>query len=608
MPTPGELSVSFGPPGEVERLLGGDNTPRLTDAEWEAYAAEVKARHQETDVIRRRALSAKVKAAWEARHEQVRKWIKNQPAPELPKVSPETPVFNDIDRFVGARLEAAKIKPMALTSDLEFLRRLSLDTIGLIPTVEEIRAFLADPPSVRRKRAIDRLLADPGWADHWVSYWQDVLAENPGILKPDLNNTGPFRWWLHQSFTDEIPFDRLVSELVEMEGSVYEGAPVGFGQATLNDAPMAAKADIIFQAFQGEKLSCARCHNAPFHPFKQKDLFSLAAMLEGKEVTLPATSTVPVVEGRRKPLVEVTLKPGDVIGPEWPFQENLVHLAAIADLPSFSTVPTRHFFAAHIVSPQNERFAQVIVNRVWKRYMGVGLVEPPEDWSQTEPSHPELLRYLAREFLLSGYDLKRLARLIFSSHTYQRKPNPAAPALTAPDERLFAGPAHRRMSAEQLVDSLHQSVGKNFLSEELNLNPAGDRPPRQFLNLGKPRRAWEFTALSNERDRPALALPMAQSNVDVLTAFGWRQSRQSPLTTRDDAPRELQTLILANGILGTRIVRLSDDSAITELCLQDLSLEELLQETFLRVLSRPPSASETEMFQETWAHSMLSVR
>ena len=98
--------------------------------------------------------------------------------------------------------------------------------------------------------------------------------------------------------------------------------------------------------------------------------------------------------------------------------------------------------------------------------------------------------------------------------------------------------------------------------EELNLNPAGDRPPSQFLNMGTPERAWQITALSNERDRPALALPIAQSLVDVMTAYGWRQSRQNAVTTRDDAASPMQTLILANGILGTRIVRLSDDSAI----------------------------------------------
>jgi hypothetical protein len=114
--------------------------------------------------------------------------------------------------------------------------------------------------------------------------------------------------------------------------------------------------------------------------------------------------------------------------------------------------------------------------------------------------------------------------------------------------------------------------------------------------MGAPERAWEITALSNERDRPALALPIAQSLVDVMTAYGWRQSRQNAVTARDDAASPMQTLILANGILGTRIVRLSDDSAFTALCLRDLPLEALIDETFLRVLSRLPLDEERRMF------------
>lgn len=593
-PSPGELAVSFGRPGEIERMLGPDSSPQLTDAEWEPYIAKAMERHRLADVARRRSVSAAVVAAWNERHQKIRERLNALPGPQAPKVSSAIPVYNDIDRFVGARLEAAKVNPAPLTSDLEFLRRLSVDTIGLIPTTAEIRAYLAEPPALRRKKAIERLLADPNWADNWVSYWQDVLAENPGILKPDLNNTGPFRWWLHQSFSDGVPFDRLVTELIEMEGSAVQGAPAAFAQATLNDAPMAAKADIIAQAFLGQKLGCARCHDAPFHPFKQKDLFSLAAMLNGKPLKLPATSTVPLVEGGRRPAVSITLKPGAAIDPEWPFH-NLIEHAESGALPSQSAVPSRSELAALIVSPENERFAQVIVNRVWKRYMGTGLVEPVDDWSHAKPSHPELLQYLAREMMRSGYDLKHVTRLILSSHAYQRKP-----VVEPPEQKthLFAGPARRNMTAEQLVDSLHRTVGKDFDCEDLNLNPAGDRPPSQFLDMGKPSRAWQLTALSNERDRPALALPIAQSLVDVMTTYGWRQSRQNAATTRDDAPSPMQTLILANGILGTRIVRLSDDSAFTELSLQDLPLEQLVRESFLRVLSRPPSPEESRTFQE----------
>jgi hypothetical protein len=209
-----------------------------------------------------------------------------------------------------------------------------------------------------------------------------------------------------------------------------------------------------------------------------------------------------------------------------------------------------------------------------------------------------LLDYLAREFVLSGYDLKSLAGLIFSSHVYQREPVTSTLAKSNPEKRLFAGPVRRRMSAEQLVDSAHQAVGKPFNCEELNLNPAGNRPLSEFLNMGKPERAWEFTALMNERDRPALALPVAQSVVDVLCTFGWRQARQNPTTVRDDSPSPMQTLLLANGIMGTHVVRLSDDSDFTKLALDNRSLEELVNETFLRVLSRPPSKSEARTAHE----------
>jgi hypothetical protein len=132
----------------------------------------------------------------------------------------------------------------------------------------------------------------------------------------------------------------------------------------------------------------------------------------------------------------------------------------------------------------------------------------------------------------------------------------------------------------------------------MNLNPVGDRPLTEFLNLGTPQRAWEFTALMNERDRPALALPIAQSIVDVLTTFGWRQSRQNPVTVRQDTASPMQTLLLANGVVGTRIARLSDDSAFTELALRDQPVDDLVRQTFMRVLSRPPSASEGAKAQQ----------
>src|SRR4051812_8199560 len=150
------------------------------------------------------------------------------------------------------------------------------------------------------------------------------------------------------------------------------------------------------------------------------------------------------------------------------------------------------------------------------------------------------------------------------------------------------------MSAEQLVDSIFAAVGKPFGAEELNLDPDGRRPPTEFLNLGTPRRAWEFTSTSNERDRPALSLPVVQSLVDVLQTFGWRPARQDPISVRDEATTPLQPALLANGVVSRRVTRLSDDSAITELCLEDRPAETLVRSVYLRILSRPPTEAETE--------------
>ncbi len=164
-----------------------------------------------------------------------------------------------------------------------------------MPTVDEIEAFrsLDDDLNRRRRLLIDQVLADHRWADHWTAYWMDVLAENPNVLKPSLNNTGPFRWYLYDMMRDNVAIDRWVTSLLRMEGSVLSGGPAGFGMATQNDVPMAAKAHIVASAFLGANMKCARCHDAPYHDWTQKQLFSLAAMLARQPIKIPATSSVP---------------------------------------------------------------------------------------------------------------------------------------------------------------------------------------------------------------------------------------------------------------------------------------------------------------------------
>jgi hypothetical protein len=590
-PETGGLSVSISINGAPFKLLSPTQSIELTDGNWADFVEKSREAMQVLNQTSRAKKGGDELERWKKRHQLARELAAKKASTLVPRRTPNFPANNAIDHFINSGLKSAGRRPTALTDDWVFLRRVSLDANGVVPSPKIIKQFQRDKNEGRRAREIDRLLKNSSaWADHWTGYWQDVLAENPNILKPKLNNTGPFRFWIHESLQDNKPMDRFVTELVMMEGSSYYGGPAGFGVATQNDVPMAAKAQLIGQAFLGMQMKCARCHDAPFHNFNQKDLFSIAAMLQRAPLEVPKTSSVPMVEGVRKPRVEVTLKPGTKVAAAWPFKGTELSEPIHSD--------TREQLAAFITGENSNRFAKVIANRVWQRYLGWGLVEPADDWEKAKPSHPLLLDWLAREFVMSGYDLQHLARLIMNSHVYQRQVDAGFVAAGKPTARLFAGPARRRMSAEQLIDSLYAVAGKRMGTEMLTLDVNGRGAINVFLNLGRPRRAWEFTSLSNERDRPSLALPKAQSVVDILSTFGWRDARQDALTVRDHEPNALQPAIMANGIVGRRITQLSDDSAFTELALQSIDTHEMVKQVFLRILSRPPTYEERAMMHD----------
>lgn len=491
------------------------------------------------------------------------------------------------------QFEVASFKLAPLTEDLTFLRRLSLDTIGVPPSEAEIQTFLKDDAKTRRSKAIDRLLSDRRWADNWMGYWQDVLAENPNIINPTLNNTGPFRWWLYESLQDNKPVDLFVTELLRMEGSERFGGPAGFATASQNDVPMAAKGIIVSGAFLGVEMKCARCHDAPSNISKQEDLFQLAAMLQKETIKLPVTSTVPLDrlhQTGRKPLIEITLKPGAEVKPAWPF--NRYCEESIADKLAEDPDNSRDRLATLITAPQNERFAQVMVNRMWRRFMGRGIVDNLADWEKAEASHPELLRWLGRQLVASGYDFKAVARLIFNSQTYQRAVDPK---MSAPSP-LFLAHAPRRLMAEQIVDSLFSATGKPFRVEEVSLDIDSVRAFNSSITLGQPYRAWMLASTSNERDRPSLSLPRIQAVASVMETFGWRGARQDPVNVRDTDSNVLQPAILANGTMGLWLTRLSDDNGMTKLAMENQPLEQLIDRLFMRLLTRHPSAAEKARF------------
>ncbi|WP_425619414.1 DUF1553 domain-containing protein [Anatilimnocola sp. NA78] len=579
----GETSVSIAPAGsDAFQIVAvhGQQFP-LSDEAWLAFEDEQRLRLRDINQQRRAASGKEYHEYWQKRHEYAQQTIK-----ALPAKSKSDSASAAIDEYVNERLKKEGVEPTAVVDDAAFVRRIYLDVIGVGPTAEQVAEFLNDKRPDRRARLIDQLLQQPGWADNWMGYWQDVLAENPNIINPTLNNTGPFRFWLYESLLDNKPFDRLATDLVLMDGSPRQGGPGGFAIASENDAPMAAKSHVLAKALLGMEMNCARCHDAPFHSFTQEQLFNLAAMLGRGTQSLPKTSTIPGGAGALKSdIVKISLKPGDKIAPTWPFAGELKF-----DLPGDlvrKQGDTREELALRLTLPQNERTAEVLVNRFWQRYLGRGFVEPVDDWEQGIPSHPELLEFLAHEFIQSGYDMQQLARAILNSQTYQRQ--------TSSDvklNKLFAAPVRRRLSAEQVLDSLYAAADKRLHCEELNIDVDGSRLEASSISLGLPERAWQFTSLSNERDRPSLSLPSAQPHLNVLEAFGWRASRQDPLTVREKEPTVLQPAVIANGTAAKRIAQFSEDSRFTRAAVAAKSPADFTREAYLQILGRQPSAAE----------------
>lgn len=588
---PGEICFAYAAEGESFLIMTPDSSsaiPFTVDA-WQHLMLDEALRIQDLNRAIRKGASQDYEAYWERRHEMARQIAaaKNN----------TTAAKSIIDEFFTIENSSNISIINSPIEDLAFLRRVTLDTVGRVPSLESIEAFQRDQAPDKRSRWIDDMLAQPSWADAWVGYWQDVLAENPGIVKPEQNNTGPFRWWIYESMLDNKPIDRFATELIMMEGSKYYGGPAGFGMASQNDAPMAAKAQVLAKAFLGMDFSCARCHDAPSHPFMQRELFSLAAMLQRDKLTLPKSSTVPPNPDGRQPLISISLKPGDQLPPEW----------KVDAFPGFE-IPEgilrnandlREQFAVRVTSPTNPRFAKVVVNRVWHRYMGWGLVEPVDDWDSASADESPLLDFLADRFVESGYDLKHVAKLILSSRVYQQQPLGEQSIRKyksdyANTRHYPPGPARRRMTAEQLVDSLVFATGKPLDVEPMSLDPEGRRPPDQFLHLGVADRAWQLASTSTDRDRPALNMPATQQVVDVLTTFGWRDARPSPQTVRDDSASPMQSLVLGNGWTATRIARLTDDHTLTKLALQDQSLDVFTAKMFFMALGRTPTSTEKE--------------
>lgn len=598
-PQLGEFLVAIATEGGPFQVVGGDWQP--TDSAWQSLLDRESAIVRDWNRNARTQVSEREAAYWAKRHEEAAtSAIPPVAPPEI--VSPER-ARNAIDQFVLHHLDANGLEPTPVVDDATFLRRATLDICGRGPTLSELELLgqtQENSIALDRSAVIETLLASDEWADRWTPYWLDVLAENPALTKPTLNNSGPFRYYIHDALVDNWGFDRFVTNLVLMEGSRYLGGPAGFGMASQNDVPLAAKAHILGTAFLGVEMKCARCHDAPSHPFAQADLFSIAAMLNRKPLKVPASSSIPATpEELAEMVVKVSIKPGESIKPVWPFPE-------FSDIESDDrfeqSSDTRAKLAQAITHPENSRFREVVVNRIWTELIGTGLVDMTGDWTDRQPSHPELLKYLAREMLVSGDDIKHVTRLIMNSALYQRAavPGVGPESFDADDLR---GPVRRRLSAEQVVDSLHVAVGKPMRGEVQSFSQDGVQDTSKFVDLGRPSRAWQLVCTASERDRNSLSLPEVDSINELLQAYGWRPQRQEPVHRVDVTPTPLRPMLLANGTAAARLLDVTAGSQVTQLAVDAASPDDFVHGLFRSVLGRSATAKELARFAPAFANS-----
>ncbi len=384
------------------------------------------------------------------------------------------PATSDIDRLVAAKLHKMQIDPSGLADDATFLRRLFLDTIGTLPKPDEVRAFLADARDDKRRRAIDAVLSRDEYADYWTLQWADVLLVN----RDKLGDRGAFEFhrWLRDQFARNRPYNEWVRELIVASGRSDEHGPVNFYRAVRTPEQLA---ESVSQAFLGVRVQCAQCHHHPFEKWSQSDFYGMAGFFNGLERKPVRTASDAKIElvyhagyrETRMPLTEqlVMTKPLDgwVARPESSKGvDNRDRLAANATpfddsgraTPDLAVGDPRSYLADWLTDPSNPWFARLVANRLWKHFLGRGLVEPEDDLRSTNPATNEpLLDWLAEQVVENRYDLKAVMRLILNSRVYQLTADPND--TNRADEQNFSHHYVRRIPAEVLLDAISEVTG-----------------------------------------------------------------------------------------------------------------------------------------------------
>lgn len=463
--------------------------------------------------------------------------------------------INLVDAAVFGKLKQLGIPASDVCDDATFLRRVSLDITGGLPTEEEVRMFLADTSADKRDRLIDRLLDTTAYADHFANKWNFVLR-NKKEGADDAPGTMLFHQWLWTKMYDNTPYDQFVREIVTASGDPQTNpAVVWYRDVDSTEEQVEDTA----QLFLGLRIQCARCHHHPFEKWSQDDYYGMAAFYNrvGKKVVPNASGNMrdrrvfhnEGVATASNPRTGKALKPTGLGTPAYDIAADSDPRVKLADWMS---------------DPRNPFFAKSLVNRYWKHFFSRGIVEPEDDMRETNPpANPELLNALSEHFVQSGFNLKELVRTICRSRTYQLSALPNE--YNASDKQNFSRYYPRRLSAEVLYDAFHVVTDT---SENFGGMPAGTK---------------------------AMQLADASNATYFLQVFGQPKGDTACECERSMDANLAQSLHLLNGREiqdkiardGARTARLAIDAARPD--------DERIKELYRWVFSREPNAEELEV-------------
>lgn len=436
-----------------------------------------------------------------------------------------------VDEFIFANLKALGIPPSEICSDEIFLRRVSLDIAGRLPTPAETETFVASTDPAKREAWIDKLLRSPGYADFFANKWTSLL-KNRRDEASDITSNFAFHAWIRDSLLSNVPYDQLVRELLAATGTVIANPPVAWYKRVKE--PKEQLEDVA-QLFLGVRLQCAQCHHHPFERWSQDDYYSLSAFFTqiGRKPT--GVRGEDLIFHKRGIAKAKNVKTGVELRP-----------AALGDsvgeiAPEFDP---RLKLADWMASPENPFFAKAVVNRYWKHFFKRGLIEPEDDIRDTNPpTNPELLAALEQYFVESGYDLKKLVRVLVSSKTYQFSSTPNSHNIV--DHQNYSRYYPRRLQAEVMLDAINDLTGSATSFANL---PAGTRAvglpdnsynkASQFLRIfGRPNSASVCECERVQSSSLAQSLHLINS-AEIRGKLRAGQSRASKLSSSDNTPQE----------------------------------------------------------------------